>query len=123
VAEEQKNEGQPSEAEEDQGSRFRFQADYRSGFPTVYSNFALVSHTADDLSLDFCLLAPPYNPQFETKTVAVPVVARVIIPSGMVEGLVEALRLQSGKQASEREAGGVIIPVQGQEAGPSEHKS
>jgi hypothetical protein len=120
VAEQQRNENQAPKDEEDRGSQLRFQPDYHAPFPTVYANFALVSHTADDLSVDLCLLAPPYHADPETKTVPVPVIARVIIPSGMAEGLAEALRVQLGKQASEREAGGIIIPVKGQEGGPSD---
>jgi hypothetical protein len=120
VAEQRGSEGQKPENEEGQGSGLSFQPNYQLPFPTVYSNFALVSHTADDLSLDFCLLAPPYNAHIETKAVPIPVIARVIIPSGMAEGLVEALRIQLDKQTSEREAGGIIIPVKGQEVGPND---
>ena len=85
--------------------------DYQAPFSTVYSNFALVSHTGDDLAVDFCLIAPPYRTQTESKTVPVPVIARVIVPPGLAQGLIEALRIQLEKQTSERQAGQITLPV------------
>ena len=105
MAEEQRDEQQESEGEEDQKAGFTLQPDYRTPFPTFYTNFALISHTGDDLAIDFCLVAPPYNVHGETKTIPVPVIVRVITPPGLAEGLVEALRIQLVKQSSEREAG------------------
>jgi hypothetical protein len=111
VAEERGNEEEKLEAAQDQTAGFTFTPDYRVAFSTVYSNFALVSHTGDDLAVDFCLIAPPYRPHSETKTVPIPVVARVIISPGLAQGLLDALRIQLGKQTSERQSGQMILPV------------
>ena len=118
MGEQRGKENQEPVGEEDQGAGFTLQPDYRAPFPTFYANFALVSHTADDLCIDFCLAAPPYNAQPETKTIPVPVITRVIIPPGMAEGLAEALRVQLGKQNSEREARRIILAVKEQETDP-----
>ena len=107
---------QNPEGEEDQGLGFTFQPDYRAPFPTFYANFALISHTGDDLCIDFCLIAPPYNVNAETKTVSVPAIARVITSPGLADGLIQALRTQLAKQSSERETGRIMISVKRPEA-------
>jgi hypothetical protein len=112
VAEQQRDDQQESETRQDQLEGFAFRADYQTPFSTVYSNFAFVSHTGDDFSVDFCLIAPPYHVHRETNTVPVPVIARVIVPPGLVRGLIEALRIQLEKQTSEYQSGQIIIPVQ-----------
>jgi hypothetical protein len=111
VAEERQGEQQESDAEKDQAEGFTLGPDYQASFSTVYSNFALVSHMGDDLAVDFCLLAPPYHTHRETKTIPVPVIARVIIPPGLAQGLIDALRLQLDKQTNERQAGQITLPV------------
>ena len=113
MAELQENEGQKpkDESAEDQVEGFTLQPNYQAPFSTVYSNFALVSHTGDDLAVDFCLVAPPYHPHIETKTIPVPVIARVILPPGLAQGLIDALRIQLDKQSSEREARHIILPA------------
>jgi hypothetical protein len=111
VAEQEPGKETESEAEEDQAVGFTFRPDYQAPFSTVYSNFALVSHTGDDFAVDFCLIAPPYHAHTETKTVNIPVIARVIVPPGLAQGLIEALRIQVEMQTSERQAGQIIIPV------------
>jgi Protein of unknown function (DUF3467) len=118
VAEQQRDEKQASHSEESQGMEIKFQPDHRATFPTFYANFASVSHTGEDLSIDFCLLVPPYNVQPETQSIPVPIVVRVITPPGMAEGLIEALRIQLAKQNSERESGRMIIPVPGEKVDP-----
>jgi hypothetical protein len=114
VAELQGNEERKSKAEGEEGQveGFTLQPNYQAPFSTIYSNFALISHTGDDLSIDFCLVAPPFHPQMETKTVPVPVIARVIVPPGLAQGLIEALQIQLDKQRSEREARHIILPMQ-----------
>jgi hypothetical protein len=111
VPEQRRDEQQESEAGEDQAGGFTFSPNYQAPFPTVYSNFALISHTGDDLAVDFCLIAPPYQAQAETKTVPVPVITRVIVPPGLAQGLINALRIQLDKQTAERQAMQIIIPV------------
>lgn len=68
-----------------------FQAGYDRNFPTTYSNFAAITHTNHEFCLDFCLLAPKYQVDIDSQAVVVPVVARVMIPPKLVEGLREAL--------------------------------
>jgi len=105
------NEPQEPKVEEEQAGGFTLKPDYQAQFSIVYSNFALVSHTADDLCIDFCLMAPPHNVNAETKTISAPVIARVIIPPGLAQGLIRALSIQLEKQTSERQAGQILIPA------------
>jgi hypothetical protein len=93
-------------------------ADYKSSYPTFYANFAFVSHTPDDLTVDFCLMAQPFNANIQEKTLLVPVVVRVIIPPGMADGLVKALQTQLATQSQEREERSIIIATQPKEADP-----
>jgi Protein of unknown function (DUF3467) len=93
-------------------------ADYKSSFPTFYANFAVVSHTPEDLTVDFCLIAPPINVNAQEKTLSAPVVARVMIPPGMADGLVKAIQTQLSKQSQEREARSMIVATQRKEADP-----
>jgi hypothetical protein len=118
VDEERGNQEQNPEGEEERGLGFTFQPDYRASFPTFYANFALISHTGDDLCIDFCLIAPPHHVNAETKTIAVPVIARVMSSPGLADGLIQALRTQLAKQRSEREAGRIMISGQRPEADP-----
>ena len=105
VAEDRGHEEQNSEDEGDQGLGFTPQPDYRAPFSTFYANVALISHTGDDLGIDFCLVAPPHNVHGETQTISVPVMARVMTSPGLADGLIQALRTQLAKQSSERAAG------------------
>jgi hypothetical protein len=72
-------------------------ATYEQPFPTFYSNYAVVSHTTSELSIDFCLLATPHKIDVETKTASVPVIARMLIPGAMANGLMTALQDQIKK--------------------------
>lgn len=113
-----KREEQPQEAAsaESQSVEVRLGPDYRTTSPIIYSNTAFVSHTANDLCVDFCLISPPHNLSVERGTLTVPVVTRVIIPSGMVEGLIKALNVQVEAQRKERDEGRTTIvglPIEG----------
>jgi hypothetical protein len=103
---------------EAQPESLMFRADYKSSFPTFYANFAVVSHTPEDLTVDFCLIAPPINVNTQEKTVSAPVVVRVMVPPGMADGLVKAIQAQLTKQNQEREQGSMIIATQRKEADP-----
>jgi hypothetical protein len=63
-----------------------FQPGYDHEFFTAYSNFASISHTNNDFCLDFVFY---HLVQVDTdnKIVITPVVARIIVPPRMVEGL------------------------------------
>jgi hypothetical protein len=78
----------------------------------------LVSHTPEDLTVDFCLIAPPINVNTQEKILSAPVVVRVVIPPGMADGLVKAIQAQPTKQSQEREEGSMIIATQRKEADP-----
>ena len=77
------------------------QADYKSEPPMFYSNWASITHTGEDLCLDFCIIAPPHNIDTQAKTLSARTVARVIIPPKMAKGLMEALDRQLRKQENE----------------------
>jgi len=78
-------------------------------FCTVYSNFASISHTKDDICIDFCLVAPPHMVDIGEKTARVPVVARVVIPPVMAEGLINALKIQ--KEALSKDGEKLILRI------------
>lgn len=101
---------------DDQAIPITLQPDYRTSFHTFYSNFATISHTPDDLSIDFCLTAPPHNVDLKANILPVPVVARIIVPPAMAEGLIKALRNQLDKQLQEREEDRRIIVGRKKEA-------
>ena len=84
---------------------------HSSSFPSFYANYASVSHTATEMFLDFCLLGLPYSVDLEQKAATVPVVARIIIPPQMAEGLIKALQAQMEKQKRVAEKGGLFIPI------------
>jgi hypothetical protein len=84
---------------------------YEKAFPSFYSNYAVVSHTASELCIDFCVLAPPHDVDVEKKTASVPVVARALIPVSLTEGLIDALRDQLSKHAAEK--GKLVIAAGG----------
>lgn len=86
--------------------------EYYAQTPTYYSNFAAVSHTTTEVSIDFCLLAPPYNVKSDEQLTALaPVVAKVVIPPAMVSRLVNALQQQEIKQKKTAESGQTLIPI------------
>lgn len=83
---------------------------YGSGtFPVVYSNFASISRTKEDLCIDFCLVAPPHRIDLDKKLAQIPVVARVLIPTDMSEGLINALKEQAKRVLDK---GKIVIPGQ-----------
>ena len=84
-------------AEEPQPQELNIQPYYEGPFSVVYSNFASISHTKDDLCIDFCLLAPPHRVDIGEKTAHVPVVARVLIPPAMADGLIHAIKIHKDK--------------------------
>ena len=87
-----------------------FQAGYDGQFPTVYSNFAAITHTRHEFCMDFCLLAPAYQIDIDNKMVTVPVVARIIIPPKLVEGLRDALKVELDKYNTE-DPDRILIPT------------
>lgn len=85
---------------------------YESAFSTYYSNFAAISHTPDELCIDFCLIAPPHVVDAETTTLRPDVVARVMVPPRIVDGLIKALRSQIDKQKVTAKTGELTIPLE-----------
>jgi len=84
------------------------QPDYSVEFPKFYSNFVSVSHTPNDLCLDFCLVAPPHNVQLDDKVLYTPMVSRVIITPDIATGLITALQEQLKKQKRSVDEGMII---------------
>lgn len=71
--------------------------DYGQQFVTSYSNVAVVAHSQHEFCIDFCQAAPPMRVDLETEKAFVPVVARILIPPTLVEGFINALRVQLSK--------------------------
>jgi hypothetical protein len=63
-----------------------------------YANFCAVSHTPFDLTLTFCDVRPlserDVKAAASTQVVRVPVVSRIVVPFGVVPGLIAALQEQ-----------------------------
>jgi hypothetical protein len=63
-----------------------------------YANFCAVAHTPFDLTLTFCDVRPLSERDIKSaeasQTVRAPVVARIALPFGVVQGLVNALQEQ-----------------------------
>ncbi len=70
--------------------------------PIVYANFASVSHTPQELILDFCLVAPPYDFDEASQKVMSRVSMRVVTPIEFGSALVDAISTQLKKIESER---------------------
>ena len=96
------------ETKEGVSNQLTIQPDYNSSFPHFYSNFASVSHTPSDLSIDFCLIAPPHNFRIDERTLYAKMVVRVTVPSDMATGLVQALQDQLKKQEQTKTKGMII---------------
>jgi hypothetical protein len=63
-----------------------------------YANFCAVAHTPFDLTLTFCDVRPLSERDIKSaevsQTVRAPVVARIALPFGVVQGLITALQEQ-----------------------------
>jgi hypothetical protein len=63
-----------------------------------YANFCAVSHTPFDLTLTFCEVRPLSERDIQhaetTQAIKVPVVSRIVLPFGVVPGLIAALQEQ-----------------------------
>jgi len=63
-----------------------------------YANFCAVAHTPFDLTLTFCDVQPLTEQDVQeaekTQTVKAPIVARIALPFGAINGLISALQEQ-----------------------------
>ena len=63
-----------------------------------YANFCAVAHTPFDMTLTFCDVRPLSEKDIQsaeaTQTVRAPIVTRVVLPFGVVPGLIAALQEQ-----------------------------
>jgi hypothetical protein len=86
-----------------------FRPDYATAFPAYYANFAFVNHTPHDINIEFSWIAPPHRIDESQGVVSLPVVTRVTIPVGLVQGLINALTIQLTAQHQEQEQGRVGV--------------
>jgi hypothetical protein len=103
VDDQREDQSQESQQDQPAGREVTFRPDYTAAFPSYYTNFSFVNHTAYDMSMDFCLIAPPYQIDESQGVVRIPVVTRVTIPIRLVEGLINALNSQLSVQRQEQE--------------------
>jgi len=94
---------QEPEKAEPPGREVTFRPDYTAAFPSYYANFSFINHTAYDINMDFCFIAPPHHIDESQGVVSLPVVTRVTIPVGLVEGLINALNIQLTAHRQEQE--------------------
>jgi hypothetical protein len=84
-----------------------------------YANFCAVAHTPFDLTLTFCDVRPLSERDLQSaessRVLKAPVVARVVLPFGVVPGLISALQEQ---MRAIQEAAAVPEPPVGPPSGP-----
>lgn len=84
-----------------------------------YANFCAVAHTPFDLTLTFCDVRPLSERDIQaaesSRVVHAPVVSRVVLPFGVVPGLIAALQEQ---MRAIQEAAGAPEPPPGPGGGP-----
>ena len=79
-------------------------ADHALNSPRVYSNYVQVSISPIDCTLTFCDVIGPLNEEEALKMqksgyLPAPVKAVLVIPTQIVDGLIQALQAQRDKQA------------------------
>lgn len=70
------------------------EVDYTKPIPSVYSNYAGISHSVNEYFIDFCLIAPPYTLKAQEPVVLAQPITRIIIPAELGPLLMEALKTQ-----------------------------
>ena len=70
--------------------------DFNRQYPTVYANYALVNNGPNEISLNFSLIGFPYNTTTKEGILSIkaPVVAQVLLPLDVAEGLAKAIASQ-----------------------------
>jgi hypothetical protein len=81
-------------------------ADHSISSPRIYSNYVQVSVSPLDCTLTFCDVIGPQSEEEalkmqKTGTLPAPVRAVLVIPTQIVEGLIQALQAQRDKQTGE----------------------
>ena len=81
-------------------------ADHTIQSPRVYSNYVQVSVSPIDCTLTFCDVVGPQNEEEalkvqKTGTLPAPVKAVIVIPTQIIDGLIQALQAQRDKQIGE----------------------
>ena len=75
---------------------FTIVPDDASDEPRTYANFCSISHTPFDFTLTFCEVLPPTEKAVREaaadRVLKAPVRARVVVPSGFVPNLINALQ-------------------------------
>jgi hypothetical protein len=72
----------------------------------IYSNYVQVSVSPIDCTLTFCDVVGPQNEEEalkvqKTGTLPAPVIAVIVIPTQIIDGLIQALQAQRDKQIGE----------------------
>lgn len=85
--------------------------DYSGHFPSVYSNYASVSHTSNEVVIDYCMMSMPYNVNLDESRVIAPIVSRIILPPAVAKGLVKALQAQLEKYGETAKHDKLVVPI------------
>ena len=75
---------------------------YEGTTPVFYANFASVTHTPQELLIDFCVVAPPFTVDPVTQMITSNVSVRVIAPLTFGQALVDAINTRLKRAESER---------------------
>jgi Protein of unknown function (DUF3467) len=84
---------------------------YPNPFPSFYANYASVSHSPSEVFIDCALVAMPYNVSLEDSQVLAPVIARIILPPPVAQGLITALQAQTEKQKTTIKSGTLAVSL------------
>jgi len=82
----------------------------QTDLPITYCNQVYVFRTPSEWALNFCLISPPFVPLARTNTLEVPIVARMMMPATLGQGLLMAL----AGQYTEEELAPIIAAIQEQ---------
>ncbi|NTU47300.1 hypothetical protein HGA88_06785 [Candidatus Roizmanbacteria bacterium] len=76
-----------------------FVPDYNTQSNRIYANYVTVANTGIDFTLTFLDVAPPSEEQVnlakENKPIPTPVQCQVVLPSHIIQSLIEALNTQN----------------------------
>jgi hypothetical protein len=89
-------------------------ADYTTQSPRVYANYVQVSISPIDCTLTFCDVIGPQSEEDalkmqKTGSLAAPVRAVLVIPTQIVEGLIQALQAQRDRQTAAGKPSGTTV--------------
>ena len=94
-----------------EGAKLTVVPAYPNPFPSFYANYASVTHSPSEIFIDCALVAMPYNVNLEDSQVLAPVIARIILPPAVAQGLITALQAQTERQKTTMKSGTLAVAL------------